>query len=67
MVAIDWKREPVQMTPQSDVHWSKLMPYKYQGFGAGPTTPRMWVEIIATLIILFVLYVAMAWWLLSWN
>lgn len=42
------------------------MPYKYQGFGGGPTTPRMWIGIIVTLIVIFALYGAMAWWLLTW-
>lgn len=37
------------------------MPYKYQGLGAGPTTPRMWVELVATLAGVLVLYGVVIW------
>lgn len=36
------------------------MPYKYQGFGAGPTTPRVRMEIYGAVLAAVVIYVLVA-------
>lgn len=37
-----------------------MMPYKYQGLGAGPITPRRRAELIAFTIAMIAVYVAIA-------
>lgn len=40
------------------------MPYKYQGFGAGPITRKAMAGLIAFVVGAIVVYISVAWWLL---